>query len=52
MTLEVLKELMGHRSLNMTLRYTQLYESTKRRQYDQAMKRIEGRQGRLAGAGR
>jgi len=51
-TLEVLKELMGHRSLNMTLRYTQLYESTKRRQYDQAMERIEGRQGRLAGAGR
>ena len=39
-TLEVLKELMGHRSLNMTLRYTQIFEATKRRQYDQAMEQI------------
>jgi site-specific recombinase XerD len=51
-TLEVLKELMGHRSLNMTLRYTQIYEATKRRQYDQAMEQIEQRQGALRGAGR
>lgn len=46
-TLEVLKELMGHRSLQMTLCYTQLYESTKRRQYDEAMAQIEHRQGNL-----
>ena len=39
-TLEVLKELMGHRSVQMTLRYTELYETTKRRQYDEAMGRI------------
>jgi len=39
--LEVVKELMGHRSISMTLRYTQLYEATKRRQYDQAMAHIE-----------
>ena len=51
-TLEVLKELMGHRSLNMTLRYTQLYERTKRSQYDRAMGQIEQRQGALRGAGR
>ena len=43
-TLEVLKELMGHRSIQMTLCYTQLYEETKRQQYDQAMARIEKRQ--------
>lgn len=48
-TLEVLKELMGHRSIQMTLCYTQLYEETKRQQYDQAMERIEKRQ---AGLGR
>ena len=51
-TLEVLKELMGHRSLNMTLRYTRLYERTKRSQYDRAMEQIEQRQGALRGAGR
>ena len=45
--LEVLKELMGHRSLAMTLCYTQLYETTKRRQYDQAMKSIQTRQADL-----
>jgi site-specific recombinase XerD len=39
-TLEVLKELMGHRSIRMTLRYTQLYDETKRRQYTEAMERI------------
>lgn len=44
MPLEVLKELMGHDSLQMTLRYAQLYESTKRQQYTQAMQRIEQRQ--------
>jgi integrase/recombinase XerD len=48
-SLEVLKELMGHRSIQMTLRYTQLYESTKRQQYDQAMMRIEKRQSNLGG---
>ena len=48
-TLEVLKELMGHRTLQMTLCYAQLYETTKRQQYDQAMTRIEKRQ---AGLGR
>src|ERR1044071_2968510 len=46
-SLEVLKELMGHRSIQMTLRYTQLYESTKRQQYDQAMENIEKRQANL-----
>ena len=48
-SLEVLKELMGHRSIQMTLRYTLLYEATKRQQYDQAMARIEQRQLRLGG---
>lgn len=43
-SLEVLKELMGHHSIRITLRYTQLYDTTKRRQYDQAMTRIEKRQ--------
>jgi site-specific recombinase XerD len=33
-SLEVVKELMGHRSLDVTLRYTQLYDHTKRSQYD------------------
>ena len=35
--LEVLKELMGHHSLHQTLRYAQLYDTTKRQQYEQAM---------------
>jgi len=48
-SLEVLKELMGHRSIQMTLRYTKLYEATKRQQYNQAMARIENRQLRLGG---
>jgi site-specific recombinase XerD len=45
--LEVLKELMGHQSIQMTLRYAQLYESTKRQQYTQAMQRIEQRQAQV-----
>jgi len=48
-SLAVLKELMGHRSIQMTLRYTKLYEATKRQQYDQAMARIENRQLRMGG---
>ena len=44
-SLEVVKELMGHRSLDMTLRYTQLYDRTKRAQYDQAMAQVAKRQG-------
>ena len=44
-SLEVVKELMGHRSLQATLRYTQLYDRTKRAQYDQAMAEVEKRQG-------
>jgi integrase/recombinase XerD len=44
-SLEVVKELMGHRSLDVTLRYTQLYDRTKRSQYDQAMAQVEKRQG-------
>jgi site-specific recombinase XerD len=44
-SLEVVKELMGHRSLDMTLRYTQLYDRTKRAQYDQAMAQVEHHQG-------
>jgi site-specific recombinase XerD len=43
-SLEVLKELMGPRSLDVTLRYTQLYDRTKRAQYDQAMAQVEQRQ--------
>jgi site-specific recombinase XerD len=42
--LEVLKELMGHQSIQITLRYTQLYDTTKRQQYDQAMTKVEQRQ--------
>jgi len=48
-TLEVLKELMGHRSIRMTLRYTELYETTKRGQYTQAMERIARRQSGVGG---
>jgi len=51
-TLEVLKELMGHRSIQNTLKYTQLYEVTKRQQYDNAMTRVERRQAVAAGGGR
>ena len=42
-TLEVLKELMGHQHLDMTLRYAKLYEGTKRDQYDRAMGQVEKR---------
>jgi integrase/recombinase XerC/integrase/recombinase XerD len=49
-TLEVLKELMGHRSIQNTLKYTQLYEATKRRQYTDAMVRVERRQALAGGA--
>jgi site-specific recombinase XerD len=41
--LAVVKELMGHTSLDMTLRYAQLYERTKRQQYDLAMGQVEQR---------
>lgn len=44
-SLEVVKELMGHRSLDVTLRYTHLYDRTKRSPYDQAMAQVEKRQG-------
>ena len=44
-SLEVVKELMGHRSLQMTLRYLQLYDRTKRAQYDHAMAQVERHQG-------
>jgi site-specific recombinase XerD len=43
-SLEVVSELMGHRHISMTLRYTQLYDSNKRHQYDQAMAQVERRQ--------
>jgi len=41
--LEILKELLGHHSLQQTLRYAQLYETTKRQQYDLAMATITQR---------
>jgi integrase/recombinase XerD len=43
-SLEVVKALMGHRSLDVTLRYPQLYDRTKRAQYDQAMSQVEKHQ--------
>jgi integrase len=42
--LEVLQDLMGHHSIQITLRYTQLYDTTKRHQYEQAMTKIAQRQ--------
>jgi integrase/recombinase XerD len=51
-TLEVLKELMGHRSIQNTLKYTQLYEATKRQQYDEAMTKVERRQAVAMGGAR
>jgi site-specific recombinase XerD len=42
--LEVLKELMGHHSLQLTLRYAQLYDTTKKHQYEQAMAQMTQRQ--------
>jgi site-specific recombinase XerD len=44
-SLEVVKERMGHRSLQMTLRSTQLYDRTKRAQDDHAMAQVEQPQG-------
>jgi len=41
--LEVVKDLMGHTSLDMTLRYAQLYDATKRQHYAQAMDQVERR---------
>ena len=43
-SLEVLKELMGHHSISLTLRYAQLYDTTKKHQYDTAMAKIAQRQ--------
>ena len=43
-SLEVLKELMGHHSMQLTLRYAQLYDTTKKHQYEQAMAQITQRQ--------
>ena len=43
-SLEVLKELMGHRSITLTWRDAQVYETTKRAQYAKAMAQIEPRQ--------
>ena len=43
-SLEVVKELMGHRDIAMTLRYTLLYDWNKRQQYDQAMAQVQARQ--------
>src|SRR5439155_25475873 len=48
-SLEVLKEMMGHRSITLTLRYAQVYETTKRTQYTQAMAQIEPRQALSGG---
>jgi site-specific recombinase XerD len=47
-SLAVVKELMGPRSIRMTLRDTPLSETTKRQQDEQAMARIEKRQATLA----
>jgi site-specific recombinase XerD len=43
-SLEVLKELMGHHSISLTLRYAQLYDSTKKQQYETAMAKIAQQQ--------
>jgi len=43
-SLEILKELMGHYSIQLTLRYAQLYDTTKKHQYDKAMAQIAQRQ--------
>ncbi len=43
-SLEILKELQGHHSIQLTLRYAQLYDMTKKHQYEQAMAQITQRQ--------
>src|SRR5262249_42965661 len=43
-SLEVLKELLGHHSITLTLRYAQLYDTTKKHQYETAMAKIAQRQ--------
>ena len=43
-SLEVLKELMGHHSISLTLRYAQLYDTTKKHQYETAMAKIARQQ--------
>ena len=43
-SLEVLKELMGHHSISLTLRYAQLYNTTKKHQYETAMAKIAQQQ--------
>ncbi len=35
---------MGHHSIDMVLRYAQLYDATKRQQYDHAMAQVTQRQ--------
>lgn len=43
-SLEILKELMGHHSIALTLRYAQLYDTTKKHQYETAMAKIAQQQ--------
>src|SRR5712691_8907890 len=43
-SLEILKEPLGHHSIQLTLRYAQLYDATKKHQYEQAMAQITQRQ--------
>ncbi len=43
-SLEILKEPLGHHSIQLTLRYAQLYDTTKKHQYEQAMAQITQRQ--------
>ena len=43
-SLEILKALMGHHSIQLTRRYAQLYEMTKKHQDEQAMAQMTQRQ--------
>jgi len=43
-SLEILKELMGHHLISLTLRYAQLYDTTKKKQYETAMAKIAQQQ--------